>query len=399
MINYLMKSFYLSGLVILTFLLSLSACKTIIPEDQTLTKENVLSLMKEWYLWNDTIPDIDLSDYNSPSAVLEACKLKDIDRWSAIVGSDKVGYLYSNSSLLSSGIGWTWNNQDELMVGFVYPESDPDLQGVSRGWKILRINGQTVTRNNLENILYDSLDAENSFTFQTGEGGSQELFFTNKILTPGCIFYSDTFTYASRKVGYLVIDNFFSQGKDEIQTRFQELLGDGINELIIDIRYNNHGVVEISGYLANIIAGNQADKGPFVRYLFNELKVKRNIVLRFATEAESLTLDRVFFITGENTSGAAEVLINGLIPYIDVFLVGKTTAGRPVGVISQNFPDSTLLPVTYRMANRNNQGDYFNGLTPDSMIPDDFSHSLGDKEEACLREILYYIQNGSFSTE
>jgi carboxyl-terminal processing protease len=388
----------ISGLAISATLLSLVACKTIIPEDQTLTKENLYTLMKEWYLWNDTIPDIDLSDYNSPSEVLEAIRLRDIDRWSTIISSDNISYLYSNSSMLSHGIGWTWDSQNALRVGFVYPGSDPDLQGVVRGWQILQINGQAVTKNNLDNILYDSLDAENSFTFRTSDGSSQQLSFNNKILTPECILFSDTFTYATRKVGYLVIDNFFSQAKDEIQARFQELLNGGINELIIDVRYNSHGVVEISGYLANLIAGNLSEKGPFVRYIFNELKVKRNVTLRYAIEPESLFLDRVFFITGENTSGAAEVLINGLTPNIDVFRVGTTTAGKPVGVISQSFPDSTLLPVTYKMANRNNESDFYNGLTPDSMIPDDFAHALGDKEEACLREVLYYIENGSFST-
>jgi len=381
------------------FLLSFVACKEIIPEDQSLTKENLLTLMKEWYLWNDTIPDIDLSGYGSPSAVLEALRLKDIDRWSTIVGSNTVNYLYSNSSILSQGFGWTWDDQDALRVGFVYPGSDPDVQGVLRGWQIVMINGHSVTKNNLDNLLKDSLDAENSFTFLTNTGSSQQLTFNNKILTPECILVSDTFTYASRKVAYLLMDNFLSQARDEMQARFQELLNWGINELIIDVRYNSHGVVEISKYLANIIAGSLAEKGAYVKYLFNDLKVKRNIVLRFDTEAESLTLDRVFFITGKNTSGAAEVLINGLSPFIEVLLVGSVTEGKPVGSISHTFPDSTLLPVTYRMVNRNNEGDYYNGLTPDAMIPDDFSHALGDKEEACLREVLYYINNGSFSTE
>lgn len=354
--------------------------------------------MKEWYLWNDTMPDINPDDYESPSAVLEALRLKDIDRWSAIIGSDDLGYTFSNASILSHGIGWTWDSQDVLMVGFVYPDSDPDIAGVERGWQVVQINGQAVTRNNLNSIMFDSLDAANSFTFKTSTGGSQQFSFSNKIITPESIFYSDTFTCNSRKVGYLLVDNFFAQAKDELQDQFQEFLNAGINELIIDIRYNESGVVEVSGYLANLIAGNRADKGPFVRYLYNDLKADdRNVVIRFTTETESLTLERVFFITGKNTSGPAEVLINGLIPYIDVFLVGTSTAGRPVGIISHSYPDSTLLPVTYKMANRNNETDFFDGLAPDAMITDDLSHALGDKEEACLKEVIYYIENGSFS--
>jgi hypothetical protein len=51
------------------------------------------------------------------------------------------------------------------------------------------------------------------------------------------------------------------------------------------------------------------------------------------------------------------------------------------------------------MANKNNVTDFYNGLTPDAMIPDDLSHALGDKEEACLKEVLYYIENGTFSAK
>jgi C-terminal processing protease CtpA/Prc len=384
-----------------TILLMLGTCKRIIPEELSLTKENVLSLMKEWYLWNDTIPDINPDDYESPSAVLEALKLKDIDRWTKIIGSDELGYLFSNASIVTHGIGWTWDSQDALMVGFVYPDSDPDIAGVERGWQVVQINGQTVTRTNLNSILYDSLDVANSFTFTTSTGGSQQFSFTNKIITPISIFYSDTFTCNSRKVGYLLVDNFFAQAKDELQTQFQEFLNAGINELIIDVRYNESGVVEVSGYLANLIAGNIANNGPFVRYLFNDLKADdRNVIIRFKTEPESLTLERVFFITGEKTSGAAEVLINGILPCsIDVLIIGAPTAGRPVGIISHSFPDSTLLPVTYKMANRNNETDFFDGLAPDTIIPDDLTHALGDKEEACLKEVIYYLENGSFSPE
>ena len=42
------------------------------------------------------------------------------------------------------------------------------------------------------------------------------------------------------------------------------------------------------------------------------------------------------------------------------------------------------------------ESDYFNGLKADSYTSDNLNYDFGDERENCLKQALYYIQNGSF---
>jgi len=382
-----------TGLVLILAVITLSQCKRFTPEDSTLSKQQLLDAMKEWYLWSDTIPDVNPDDYDSPSQLLEAIK-PDIDRWSKIIATDYNDSLFT-TSLQSHGFVWAWDSQDKLRVGYTYESTEAATAGVERGWEITQINGQTVTRNNIDELVDDSIDVVNTFSFQTTSGGSQQLSFANRIISPLALQHSDTFMVAGKQVGYLVLDNFLVRADSELKNLFNEINDHGeLDELIVDIRYTQYGLTQICRYLANIIAGNNADKGPFVRYEFNSIKAKdRNVTYRLEPVADSLNIDKVYIITSHVTSGLGEVLIRGLRPYMEVYQIGTTTDGQPVSIIGRQFPDSTLLPVTYKMTNRNYDPDFFDGLSPDIEVADDFSHELGDKEEACLKKAIEHIEN------
>ena len=102
------------------------------------------------------------------------------------------------------------------------------------------------------------------------------------------------------------------------------------------------------------------------------------------------------FITSKGTASSSEALINCLAPYIDVKTVGDTTYGKPVGMYVFKYDDWAFLPIVFKLVNTNGTGDYFFGIPPDSECPDDITRSFDDREEACLKEALYYIENGSF---
>jgi carboxyl-terminal processing protease len=47
--------------------------------------------------------------------------------------------------------------------------------------------------------------------------------------------------------------------------------------------------------------------------------------------------------------------------------------------------------------NRKNQGDFFDRLPANSYIEEDITKDFGDPEETHLREVLHYIEHGSFT--
>jgi hypothetical protein len=56
-------------------------------------------------------------------------------------------------------------------------------------------------------------------------------------------------------------------------------------------------------------------------------------------------------------------------------------------------------PVTFKMVNKNNEGEFFDGFAPGKVIPDDIAHDFDDRKELCLKEAIHYLEAGSFSTK
>ena len=111
----------------------------------------------------------------------------------------------------------------------------------------------------------------------------------------------------------------------------------------------------------------------------------------------TLNLSRVFFIVSENTASASELLINNLSPYMDVILVGPdATYGKPVGYFDIPVGDWYIFPVSTRTTNKNGEGNYFNGFTPDNIVADGLDKDFGDISESCLASVLKYIGTGAF---
>jgi hypothetical protein len=109
-------------------------------------------------------------------------------------------------------------------------------------------------------------------------------------------------------------------------------------------------------------------------------------------------LNRLFFIVSQNTASASELLINSLMPYMEVQLIGPShTHGKPVGFYPIPVFDWYIFPVSFRTVNKNGEGNYFNGLNLNYQVTDGLDKDWGDAGEGCLSSVLNYINNGSFA--
>ena len=61
------------------------------------------------------------------------------------------------------------------------------------------------------------------------------------------------------------------------------------------------------------------------------------------------------------------------------------------------YEDYVYLPITFRIANSEDESDYYDGIQPDALCNDDFTRAFDNREEACLKEAIYYLENSSFS--
>jgi carboxyl-terminal processing protease len=204
----------------------------------------------------------------------------------------------------------------------------------------------------------------------------------------------------NRKVGYLVFKGFIQPSFKELDEAVEFFNAEGIDDLILDLRYNGGGQTSVANYLASMIGGEGLAGQPFAKYLYNENQAAdENFTDNLKLVEPNLGLDRLITIATRATASASEMVINGLTPFMPVFIVGSNTYGKPMGMNAWYSNDNqyAYVPVTFKIANANDEGDYFLGLPADSNVADDLTRAFGDPEEGMLKEALRFIETGTFS--
>jgi C-terminal processing protease CtpA/Prc len=196
------------------------------------------------------------------------------------------------------------------------------------------------------------------------------------------------------KIGYMVFQDFIQTANDELDEVFNSFLAANVDEVIIDLRYNGGGFVDVAEHMAGWLIGKDFGGETFLYYQHNNKLTALDKVYSVPVKSDGLSLDRIFFIGTSNTASASELLITGVKPFVGSILAGSTTHGKPVGMYNISISDYMTFPVCFKYSNKNHEGDFYNGLAPDIPADDDLTRDFGDPEEASLKAILDYIQSG-----
>jgi len=180
-----------------------------------------------------------------------------------------------------------------------------------------------------------------------------------------------------------------------------------VNELVLDLRYNPGGSVTTATLLASLIAPSDivSNEEIFVRYIWNDIldhywREKEgdnsdNLIIRFVDAAQNIGIDRLYVIVSKSSASASELVINGLIPYMDIILIGETTHGKYTASMTLHDEEKSynwaIQPIVLKTANINGETDYKDGMIPDYLVEDDYFSALGNLEEARLAQAISLI--------
>ena len=340
-----------------------------------------------------------------------------------------------NSDGMEFGLYVECNDQNIFgFVRYVQKGSDAESKGVKRGMVFSDINGTRLNRDNYRDLLYNQ--TSNSYTVKFSQisynqnnqcaniiPGQEDITLVKSRIVKNPIHISKIIEIQGQKVGYLMYNQFVgvveSEGKDynsELNNVFSNFLSNGINDLVVDLRYNPGGRISTSINLASMITG-KFNNQVFAKERWNSKLMNywdenspESLLNRFTNKLSnnesifSLNLDRVFVLTSARTASASELLINGLDPYIDVIHIGDFTVGKNQGSITvyDYINDSrdknpnhmyAMQPIVLKIANSDGYADYTDGLEPSTEVEEDIQNLgiLGDPTEPLLATTLNLI--------
>lgn len=419
----------------------------------TLDENNWLrSWSNDTYLWYDEIVDRDPGLYSDPLDYFAL--LKTFARTESGAERDKFHFTYDSAeyaalsqSGVSVGYGVTWSvlagiPPRDVAVTYAEPGTPAGDAGLAHGDRVLSVDGIDVVNDgtqfgtDLINAgLYPEMSGEtHEFVFLDLETQTTfQVQMTSGEVTSSPVQLTRTVTSAAgATVGYLLFNDHIATSEQQLIDAIETLAAvpGGIDDLVVDIRYNLGGFIAISSQLAYMIAGADRTLGKIFEVSeFNDKHPTINPVtgntivpLPFLDETiglsapvtdpptilPSLDLGRVFVLTGANTCSASEALVNGLRGIgVEVIQIGETTCGKPYGFYPADNCGTTYFSVQIRAINDAGFGDYTDGFTPagfgavsDTRPPgcqvgDDFEHRLGDPAEARLATALFYRDSGT----
>ncbi len=370
--------------------------------------------MDEVYFWNKEMPYIKYWLEADPELYFYKLLKQPDDRWSFI--TDDIFALEEYYQGISKSMGYSLqpyyfapgSNQVVVFVEYVYRNSPAEKAGLKRGDMFFKINGTVINDLNYQQLL--SLDNMRITLGQISHGAiiplepeveitAIEGFHSHPVIA------SNILETGNKKVAYLAYSSFLSNYDTAVVNRFSEFKAAGVDELVLDLRYNGGGSVNSAIMLGSHIVPSNLVGKTFIREVWNDNLKSFNEELKFKKVAANLDLNRVYILTTEHTASASEMIIYGLAPYIEVIQIGATTYGKYYAavVLSDNNSEPekrrhswAIQPIVYRSENSDNSIDYSRGLAPKYELDDNrYDAQLGDEDEYFLCNALSLINTGT----
>jgi len=430
-----------------------------------LDKDSIYYYEKEDYLWFDAIPayntfnprsytgSTDFDALSNEITAISQLKInpatgKPYEYYALDPGEAKYSFVDDGTTTASLGgsnadFGFEpkYLAANDLRVKYVYPGSPADIAGLKRGYEITSINGNTDlsgTSNSNINYIVNAIYYSPSInmTLLKPDNTTITVNFNTAAYTVNPVLTYKVFNEGSgHVVGYVVFNSFttIDNAQPKLDQAFNYFINNGVNDLIVDLRYNGGGAAETAEYLDDLIVPQGAGNTLMYTQHFNSNLLNGNSPLfdkkfgttkadfqptnannrRIFSKQLSLAINRVFFIVTSETASSSELTMNNLRPEMDVELVGDTTYGKPVGeyAIPLGSDGRYILysPQVY-VENSANQGDYYAGMTPGSgsykgyiavtdifKDGDDLTKDFGDSTENMLAHALSYVKTGTYA--
>ena len=406
-----------------------------------LWRDEVAEAMTQWQNWEDPVKKVAEIRYKDAAG-------KDIDRWTMVTDdfASFTGGVSGHTRTLGMDFVLYYTDKTRTricaVVTYVHAGSPAAEAGIGRGDTVRTVNGYEMTKDNYRDLVSDGILGGGTVSLGFNNGRTVTLtavdMYEDPVHTVRVLERPD-----GRKVGYLHYTSFTLDSCEDLVDVFDGFVREGINDLVLDLRYNSGGYVVTESVLASMLAplaevtaGSVFSTEVYNTELAKEMGdepscFKTDFVFKangktyaFSTAGANPDLPRLFVLVTGSSASASESLVCCLKPYMDLVLVGERTSGKycagfmmdakkwydaakdslDEGMYEKALPyvDNWGMYVMYsRYADCNGVTlSMPDGIAPDYEVEDDplDGHDLGDPEETMLAFALKLLEGRTRSS-
>lgn len=278
------------------------------------------------------------------------------DPYSQYYTADEFQTLKEQTSGSFVGIGvYIGVNKENNKITIISPieESPAAKAGIKSGDVVTKVNGNSIESKTVDEVIKEIKGKENTDVKLTVERENKELNFN--ITRQTIVTKSVSNKVMDNNIGYLRITSFDENTYKEFEQNLSELKSKGIKGLVIDLRDNPGGLLDVCVDIADDLIG----EGTIVYTKDNSGNKEY-----YKSDKNELDMPMAVLINGGSAS-ASEILTAALVDNGKAIAVGETSFGKGLVQSVKGLKDGTGYKLTTAQYFTPN-GDYINekGITP-----------------------------------
>jgi len=269
--------------------------------------------------------------------------LKELDPHSQYIS--KKDLMRANEPLEGEfeGIGISFQvYKDTILVIAPVPGGPAEKLGILAGDKIISINGENSTGKLIDdNYVFKKLRGD------TGTKVALTIFRTGRIKPIDYVIVRDRIPInsidaafmASPQIGYIKLNRFARTSMDEFRMALGELKDKGMQDLILDLRGNSGGYLDVAVDLTDEFI----EQGNVVLYTQGTSSPQRKYKSTFRGEFEK---GKLVVLMDEGSASASEIVAGAIQDLDRGIVVGRRSFGKGLVQRPYYLPDSSVIRLT-----------------------------------------------------
>ena len=249
------------------------------------------------------------------------------------------------------GIEYMTNNETNVStISAITPNSPASSSGLAVGDILKAVDGIDITQKGSEEVKNMIRNTTNDSISLTVDRNGERLTFTIKL--DDVLDKNINYSMLDNNIGYIEMKIFSKTLNTQVENALKDLESQGMQKLIIDLRYNGGGYLESAEATANLFL----EKGKLIYSLENK-ETKAD----YFDKTDSHKTYPIVILLNEMSASASEILAAALKDSYGATIVGVTSYGK--GLVQQTYDlsDGSMAKYTSARWLRPN-GECINGI-------------------------------------